>query len=44
MLWPFKPIMLFVVETTYTGNLSFRAQISYDVTFRGMRYDPDAIE
>ena len=42
--WPFKPILLFGAEGNASEIVVFRAQIQYDVTFRGMRYDPDAIE
>lgn len=44
MQWPFKPILLFGAEANAGYALVFRAQISYDVTFRGMRHEPNAIE
>lgn len=44
MLWPFKPILLFGVESNTGDSLVFRISLQYDVTFRGMRYDPNAIE
>lgn len=44
MQWPFKPILLFGVESNTGDSLVFRISLQYDVTFRGMRYEPEAIE